>query len=192
MNRRHSVAHYYTLVDKIRQRIPGVSLTTDVIVGFCGETDAQFRNTLKLFETVKYDMGYTAQYSHRAGTGAHRAMVDDVPMEVKEAREVELTDVLRAGALERNQAVIGTKQIVLVDTFRSGANFGKTASQKSIKIPVERDLRGRFVLAEVVDAQAWGLAGKLLHDNVTARGEPIPYTPIQIPTTVIASAREAI
>ncbi len=173
MNRRHTIAHYYTLVDKIRERIPGVALTTDVIVGFCGETDAQFRNTLELFKTIQYDMGYTAQYSHRAGTAAHRAMVDDVPPEIKEAREIELTDVLRAGALERNQAVIGTKQVVLIDEFRSGANFGKTASQKSIKIPVDRDLRGRFVLAEVVGAQAWGLAGKLLNDNVTARGVPL-------------------
>jgi tRNA-2-methylthio-N6-dimethylallyladenosine synthase len=171
MNRRHTVAHYRELVDKIRARIPGVAITTDVIVGFCGETEAQFHNTLQLFSDVKYDMAYTAQYSHRSGTAAFKAMVDDVPASVKIDREIRLTDVLRQGALERNSVYVGTTQTVLIDKFRNGFNLGKTDTFKTVKIPHDQDLRGRFVSAEITKAEPWGLAGKLINDNVTARGE---------------------
>lgn len=175
MNRRHSVAHYRALADRIRERMPGVAITTDVIVGFCGETNRQFENTLALFRDLKYDMAYTAQYSHRPGTGAYRALRDDVPAPAKEERERRLTDVLRQGAFERNQALVGSKQVVLVNAFKRGANFGKTNTEKTVKIPADQDWRGRFVLAEITQAQPWGLTGELIHDNVTARG--VPLTP---------------
>lgn len=172
MNRRHTIDHYKKLVDKIKSQIPDVALTTDVIVGFCGETDQQFQNTLELFKDIKYDMAYTAQYSHRPGTGAYKALKDDVPEEVKEQREIQLTNVLRDGALEQNQKLVNKELIVLVDTFRKGNNLGKTEGNKTVKFQYGQDLRGQFVRAKITSARPWGLAGELLATNLTARGNP--------------------
>lgn len=171
MNRRYTVEHFLNLVDRIRERIPGVSITTDVIVGFCGETEAQFENTLKVFEAVKFDMAYTAQYSHRTGTGAYRAFNDDVPDDVKEDRERRLTEVLKAGALARNQALVGQTVTVLVDTHKKGFGFGKNEGNKTIRFASDKNLVSQFVNIKITHAQAWGLNGELVDANVTARGK---------------------
>ncbi len=170
MNRRYTVEHYLGLVEKTRQRIPGVAITTDVIVGFCGETETQFQNTLEAFKAVKFDMAYTAQYSHRTGTGAYRAFKDDVPDEVKEERERRLTDVLKAGALARNQALVGQTMTVLVDTNKKGYGFGKNEGNKTIRFDSNDNLIGQFVNIKITHAQAWGLNGELDKTNVSARG----------------------
>ena len=86
MRRGYTNNEYRNLVDKIRNRVPNISLSTDLIVGFCGESDAQFKETLRLIEDIQFDKVHSASYSTRTGTIADRKMVDDVPKEVKKER----------------------------------------------------------------------------------------------------------
>lgn len=86
MNRWYSRDEYISLVDSLRQRIPGVTISTDIIVGFCGETDAQFANTVDLANRVGFTKAYVSMYSDRQMTAAHTAYADDVPHEVKKKR----------------------------------------------------------------------------------------------------------
>lgn len=93
MNRGYRVADYKNLVKKIRQKIPGVKISTDVIVGFPGETEKQFQNTVKLFKEIKFDQAYIARYSPRPGTAAAK-LKDEVPAQEKKRREKILTSIL--------------------------------------------------------------------------------------------------
>ncbi len=82
MGRQYTIEHYRERLDRIREAVPGITISTDVIVGFCGETEAQFRRTLEMLETVRYDQVFAAAYSPRPGTPATR-LADDVPADVK-------------------------------------------------------------------------------------------------------------
>ncbi|HEX2755763.1 MAG TPA: tRNA (N6-isopentenyl adenosine(37)-C2)-methylthiotransferase MiaB [Candidatus Limnocylindrales bacterium] len=115
MGRQYTIEHYLERLARIRDAVPGIAISTDVIVGFCGETDAQFRSTLRLIETVRYDQVFAAAYSERPGTPATR-LADDVPADVKRARLNELLALQEGIGLERNRAWIGREVEVLVDS----------------------------------------------------------------------------
>ncbi len=99
---------------------PGITVSTDVIVGFCGETDEQFRSTLRLLETVRYDQVFAAAYSPRPGTPATR-LADDVPPDVKRRRLNELLALQEEIGRSRNEAWLGRDVDVLVDTITATA-----------------------------------------------------------------------
>ena len=92
MRRGYTNEEYRSLIDKIRNKIPNVSLTTDLIVGFCGETDEQFQDSLNLIKDIKFDKVHSAAYSTRTGIIADRKMVDDVPPEVKKDRLIQINE----------------------------------------------------------------------------------------------------
>ena len=94
MNRPYTVKQYKNLIKKIRKKIPGIKLSTDIIVGFPGETKKQFQNTVKLFKEIKFNMAYISKYSPRPGTVAFK-MKDDVPLEEKKEREKILREILK-------------------------------------------------------------------------------------------------
>ena len=106
MGRQYTVASYLELVARLRAAIPGISLTTDVIVGFCGETEAQFEATLGLLRTVGYDQVYAAAFSPRPGTPAAR-LPDDVPPAEKHRRLTALLDLQEKLGLARQRAWLG-------------------------------------------------------------------------------------
>jgi tRNA-2-methylthio-N6-dimethylallyladenosine synthase len=114
MGRQYTIEHYLERLDRIRAAVPGIAITTDVIVGFCGETEAQFEATLQLLETVRYDQVFAAAYSPRPGTPAMR-LPDDVPADVKRRRLNMLLAVQEGIGLERNRAWLGRDVEVLVD-----------------------------------------------------------------------------
>src|SRR4051812_2944225 len=114
MGRQYTIDHYLERLARIREAVPGIAISTDVIVGFCGETDAQFRFTLRLLETVRYDQVFAAAYSERPGTPAAR-LADDVSAAVKRARLNELLALQESIGLERNRAWLGRESEVLVD-----------------------------------------------------------------------------
>jgi tRNA-2-methylthio-N6-dimethylallyladenosine synthase len=116
MGRQYTIAHYLERVGRIRATVPEVALSTDVIVGFCGETEAQFEATLRLLETVRYDQVFAAAYSERPGTPATR-LVDDVPPEEKRRRLNVLLALQEDIGLERNHAWLGRDVEVLVDAI---------------------------------------------------------------------------
>ena len=101
MRRNHSREAYLTLVDRIRERIPHIALSSDFICGFCGETDEMFEDTLSLMEIVGYDQAYMFAYSLREKTHAHRRMEDDVPEAVKKERLTRLIEVFKRRQMER-------------------------------------------------------------------------------------------
>jgi tRNA-2-methylthio-N6-dimethylallyladenosine synthase len=116
MGRQYSVASYRERLDRIREAVPGIAISTDVIVGFCGETEAQYESTLRLLEAVGYDQVFAAAYSERPGTPATR-LDDDVPAEVKRRRLNELLALQEPIGHDRNRAWLGRTAEVLVDTI---------------------------------------------------------------------------
>jgi tRNA-2-methylthio-N6-dimethylallyladenosine synthase len=116
MGRQYTIEHYSERLARIREAVPGIALSTDVIVGFCGETDAEYEDTLRLLEAVRYDQVFAAAYSERPGTPATK-LVDDVPAAEKRRRLVGLLAVQEEIGLERNQHWLGREARVLVDTI---------------------------------------------------------------------------
>ncbi len=116
MGRQYSIAHYEERLGRIREAIPGIAVSTDVIVGFCGETEAQFASTLRLLETIRYEQVFAAAYSPRPGTPATR-LPDDVPAAVKKERLNRLLALQEAIGFARNRERLGSVASVLVDTL---------------------------------------------------------------------------
>jgi tRNA-2-methylthio-N6-dimethylallyladenosine synthase len=116
MGRQYTIEHYLERLDRIRDAVPDIAISTDVIVGFCGETEAQYESTLRLLETVRYDQVFAAAYSERPGTPATR-LADDVPADDKRRRLNGLLALQEPIGLERNRAWLGRDVEVLVDTI---------------------------------------------------------------------------
>jgi tRNA A37 methylthiotransferase MiaB len=95
MRRNHTREAYLNLIQKIKQKIPGVALSSDFICGFCGETEAEYEDTHSILEIVRYDLAFLFAYSMREKTHAHRKMVDDVPEDIKQARLVRLINTFK-------------------------------------------------------------------------------------------------
>jgi tRNA A37 methylthiotransferase MiaB len=116
MGRQYTIDHYLERLARIRAAIPGIALSTDVIVGFCGETEDEYEATIRLLETVRYDQVFAAAYSERPGTPATR-LADDVPAAEKHRRLVALLGVQEGIGLERNRSWLGRTAEVLIDTI---------------------------------------------------------------------------
>ena len=114
MGRQYTIEHYLERLAAIRAAIPGIAISTDIIVGFCGETEAQFESTLALLETVRYDQVFAAAYSVRPGTPATH-LADDVPVADKKRRLNTLLALQERIGLARNEAWVGREVDVLVD-----------------------------------------------------------------------------
>lgn len=129
MRRGYTREAYLNLVKRIHHILPEVALSSDFIVGFCGETDEEFADTVTLMEQVKYNMAYTFAYSMREKTTAHRRLNDDVPREVKLQRLQTLAAIYRIGAAERNAESVGKQQLILVEGVSFCFNFFATKLQ---------------------------------------------------------------
>ncbi len=174
MGRQYSIEHYLERLARIREAVPGITISTDVIVGFCGETEAQFRSTLRLLETVRYDQVFAAAYSERPGTPATK-LADDVPADVKRARLNELLALQERIGLERNRAWLGREVEVLVDGLHEarthahdaegapaaggGGVTGRTRGNKLVHLPGPADLLGRAVTVRIEHAGPYALRG---------------------------------
>jgi len=159
MNRRYTVKYYKNLVKKIRKKIPNIALSTDIIVGFPGETKKQFENTAKLFKEIEYDMAYINKFSLRTGTKAAK-LKDNISPKEKDRRDKILTEVLKQTALEKNKKYIGKTVEVLVNKTEKGFLFGKTRTYKTVKVESKKKLLGQFVKVKIIDALPWGLKGE--------------------------------
>ena len=152
MRRTYSRERYLALVERIRERIPDIALTTDIIVGYPGETNAEFAETLTLVDEVGYDHAFTFVYSPRRGTDAAR-MDDQVPDGVKKERIKRLVDLVQEHAARRNAALVGTVQQVLVE--------GPSRTDPSV-------LRGRTRTNKAVNFGGDAAAGELVDVRITA------------------------
>ena len=165
MNRNHNVDDYLKIVDDIRELLPTATIFTDIIVGFSGETDDQFENSVKLMEQVKYNMAYVAKYSPRVGARAAR-WDDDITPQQKSERLAKLSDVLKKYSLEYNQAMLGKTYTVLVervDPRMEGAVGARTEGKIPVRIEdASADLVGTFQTVEITSAGELSLTGKLI------------------------------
>ena len=179
MNRDYTAGEYKNLVKKIRKtfakirgKFPPISISTDVIVGFPGETKKQFEATLKLFKEIKFDMAYIAKYSPRPGTAAAK-LKDSVSKQEKERRYKVLTEILKETALKNNKKYINKIVDVLPEYKKGEWLVGKTKTYKTIKIRMTKSkyqinakiqnpkLIGKFIKVRVIKALSWGLGGEL-------------------------------
>lgn len=163
MNRPYTREKYIALVKKIRKVMPNIAISTDIIVGFPGETKTEFKESEKLFREVGFDMAYINKYSSRPGTASER-MKDNISQIEKSKRERALNEILKKTALKNNLALIGKEDIALIDKKgkRKDEWFGKTTGYKTIKIVSKENLFGKFLKIKIEKATSWGLSGKLV------------------------------
>ncbi|MFH1867305.1 MAG: MiaB/RimO family radical SAM methylthiotransferase [Patescibacteria group bacterium] len=169
MLRPYSIMEYKKVITSLRKKIPDITITTDCIVGFPGETKKHFQASLALFKKIKFDMAYLAQFSSRTGTVAAK-MPDDVNKKEKIRREKELNEVLKQTALDNNKKLLGTKQRVLVTNNKKVATSsyvleGRTVGLKPIRFSAKQNLTGKFVYIKVTKVSPWHLAGKIIKKN---------------------------
>ena len=168
MNRPYTREHYIKLVQRIRKALPDIALSTDVIVGFPGETKKQFQNTVKLFQEIKFDMAYISEYSERTGTLAAKKFKDDIPKKEKTWRKKELTEVLSQTALENNKKLAGEILAVLIDEKKNNRLFGRTTGNKVVELIKLSDTRnenliGQFAKIKIIKTEPWKLKGELFN-----------------------------
>jgi len=167
MQRGYTADDYRRLIARIRERIPGVSIATDVIVGFPGETEAQFQRTRDLLAELRLDKAHIARYSPRPQTLAARRFPDDVPPEEKERRRKALDDLQAEIVGEINAQLLGQTVEVLVEGRRKGRWWGRTRTHKLVFFEDERDWRGRLAQVRITWAGPWSLIGEIRDSQTT-------------------------
>lgn len=161
MNRFYTPDRFRELVQKLRARIPSISISTDIIVGFCGETEAEFQASLDIIEELKIDLIYVSQYSERKGTLAHKKLEDDVPKEVKKERFLRITELTKGISHEYNQRFDGKTVKVLVERIRKGYADGKNPEFKMTRFKADDPkLIGQFVDVKIDRCMEWCLEGE--------------------------------
>jgi len=162
MGRRYSREQYLELFDKIKKKIPDCTITTDIIVGFPGETDEQFEDTLSLYEYCEYDLAYTFIYSPREGTPAAK-IADDIDIHTKEQRLYRLNEIVNEKAWKQNQKYLNQIVEVLVEgpSKRDDEMLtGYTKHQKLINFKGKKEDIGKIVKVKVTEAKTWALKGE--------------------------------
>jgi len=163
MGRPYTVAQYRQLVGRIRERVNGVGLATDVIVGFPGETEEQFLGTYRLLEELRFDAVHVAAYSLRPGTAAAR-LADDVPQEEKIRRRQAIEELQEGIAAEINQGLLGKTVEVLVEEKHKGKWKGRTRNNKLVFFQDQGDWRGKLAQVRITWAGPWSLQGEVVKD----------------------------
>jgi tRNA-2-methylthio-N6-dimethylallyladenosine synthase len=175
MKRGYTALEFKQKIRKLRAVRPGISISSDFIVGFPGETDADFDRTMKLIEDVGFDQSFSFIYSRRPGTPA-ADLADDVSSEAKHARLDRLQKHINAHALGISQAMVGSVQRVLVEgpsKKNPDELTGKTENMRSVNFPAPKRLVGQFVDVVITEAMSNSLRGRVAAPNGNAIGETI-------------------
>lgn len=163
MNRKYTKAAYLELVRKIREASPGITVSTDIIVGFPGETEEDFEETLDLVRKVQYDSAFTFLYSVRQGTPAAQRK-DQIPEDIKHERFNRLVDALNESSAEKNSMYVGKTVKVLVDGIsRSRGNIyeGRTDGFKLVNFVGHEGIQGSIKAVKITGANTFSLTGEL-------------------------------
>ena len=163
MNRNYTKEKYLELVSKMKQRIPGVVFSTDIIVGFPGETDEQFEDTLDVVKKVKFEQVYMFIYSRRNGTRADR-MENQVPEEIKHIRFNKLKELVECQIEENNKKYIGTVQKVLVEGVSKTNEkilTGRTGTNKVVNFEGDKSLIHKIIPIKIIEDCMWYLKGEV-------------------------------
>ena len=161
MRRGYTVERYRDLVHTIRRKIPHISLSTDVIVGFPGETEEQFEHSLSLVREMRFDVVHVAAYSPRSGTIAWREYQDNIPAEVKKERLDKIEEFQTAIASEINSQLQAKEMEVLVEGRKGGKWFGRTRSNKLVFFEDAGDWLGQLAIVDIQKTSPWSLGGQV-------------------------------
>ncbi len=162
MNRKYTKEQYLNLVDKMKERIPDVKFSTDIIVGFPGETEEDFEDTLNVVRKVGFEQVFMFIYSRRVGTPADK-MENQVPEEIKHKRFDRLKELYEMQMAQNNKKYIGTIQNILVEGYsKNNENMltGRTDSNKVVVFNGEDSLIGKFIDVEIISEHMWYLKGE--------------------------------
>jgi tRNA-2-methylthio-N6-dimethylallyladenosine synthase len=162
MRRGYTNSEYREKTARIRDRIPNVSLATDLIVGFCGETEEQFERTAELVRDIAFDKVHSAAYSTRPGTISARLMQNDVPEAEKQRRLKVIEEIQESVSTEINARLLDTTQGVLVEGQRKGRWFGRNRNDKLVFFDHQDDLKGQMVDVRIERTSPWSLQGALV------------------------------
>ena len=161
MNRHYTLKDYKEMVRHIRSVIPDIALSTDIIVGFPGESEKQFLNTYKAIEEIRFTAVHVASYSSRAGTLASRIYKDDIAADEKLRRLYAIEDLQRNILTEENNRLVNTNVEVLVEGQKGGKWYGRTYSDKLVFFPGNDDFLGQTVNIRLTAASPWALQGNI-------------------------------
>jgi len=162
MRRGYTVNDYRGLIDRIRTQLPGTAITTDVIVGFPGESEAAFERTFDLLAELRLDKAHIAKYSPRPGTVSARKMLDDVPPQEKERRRQALDELQKRIVGEINAQLLGQTVELLVEGKRKGKWFGRTRTNKLVFFQDDEfDWRGRLAPVVITWTGPWSMQGRI-------------------------------
>jgi tRNA-2-methylthio-N6-dimethylallyladenosine synthase len=162
MNRGYTTAYYLNMAQKIRARIPDAAITTDIMVGFPGETEEEFAASMAFYEKLAFDQAFMFIYSPRPGTPAAK-MAEQIPYKVKQARLVQLVELVNTTSIRINRTWIGRTEEVLGDEVseKDAAKIsGRLRNNKMVVFPGPADRIGQFVQVEITGAHLWGLTGE--------------------------------
>ncbi len=166
MNRRYDRETYAKIVEKVRKMVPDVTITSDFIAGFPGETEEQFKETLSAIDEFELDYSNTAAYSPREKTVAAKWVDKYIDEDVKTERLARLNEKVRENCLKSNLKFVGREMEVLVENFENhkGQNVitGRARNNKIVHIPCDEDLTGQFINVKIVGAKTWYLKGELI------------------------------
>lgn len=175
MNRKYTRTQFLGIIEQIKSTRPGMALGTDLIVGFSGETEKDFEDTLELYRACDFDIAYPAQYSLRTGTLANRLFADDVPEEEKKRRWQAVQDLMERTALRKNQAYAGKTVKVFVERIRDGMLFGTNDELKAVSATLPSNVEnhekwdkviGTFITVKIEKPLTWMLQGQVLDNEV--------------------------
>ena len=162
MNRNYKTEEYKTIMRKIQAAIPDCAITTDIIVGFPGETDEEFENSYKMYEEMQWDLTYISRYSPRKGTYSEKNLADDITPAVKAQRWHRLNDLLREISTKKHNALAGKTLEVLVSSQISETCIGRSREFKEVHFKSGRPLLGQIVDVKITEAREFLLVGELL------------------------------
>ena len=165
MNRRYDRETYFKIAENIRQKVPDVTITSDFIAGFPGETEEQFVETLTAMDELCLDYSNTAAYSPREKTVAAKWVDKFIDEDTKFERLARLNEQNRKCCLASNKKFVGRTMEVLIENFENhkGKNIitGRTRNNKIVHIPYDKDITGEFIMAKIVDCKTWYLNGEI-------------------------------
>ena len=162
MGRKYTKKEYITLFNKIKEKIPNVAISTDIIVGFPGETEEDFNETLDVVNKLKYDLAYTFIFSKREGTPA-ASMEDKVSEEEKHERLAKLNELVNKYALENNQKYLNKVVPVLVEgpSDKEGKLMGYTDNMKLVNVAADESYIGKIINVKITEVKTWSLEGTI-------------------------------
>lgn len=168
MNRHYSIAHYTELIKKIRTALPNISISTDLIVGFSGETETDFKATEQLVKNLKFNLSFTSQYSQRTGTVAARLYPDDISQEIKKERFNIINTQIGKNAKIYNAQLVGKTFETLIDVVnceeKKCKNIGKLDNYTAVHVITKEPLKvGEFYQVKITQADAWGVIAEKIN-----------------------------